>query len=68
MKLAFCYICLINLIISYPAYAYIDPGVGSMFVQAIIAALLVIPFYFKKIIAYIKHFFSKNKKKDTIDD
>ncbi len=55
-----------------PAYAYIDPSIGAMFIQGLIAALLLIPFYAKRIIGYIKKIFYKNdsfdKKKDTIDD
>lgn len=28
-------------------FAYIDPGAGSMLIQAILAALLAIPFFFR---------------------
>jgi hypothetical protein len=37
---------------------YIDPGSGSFLVQAIIAGALGIAFFFKNIVAYIRHFFS----------
>ncbi|MDQ3682848.1 MAG: hypothetical protein M3352_07230 [Bacteroidota bacterium] len=37
---------------------YIDPGSGSFLVQAVIAAALGIAFFFKNIVAYIRHFFS----------
>ncbi|MBR1841288.1 MAG: hypothetical protein IJ778_04080 [Alphaproteobacteria bacterium] len=40
-----------------PAYAYIDPSIGAMFIQGLIAALLLIPFYAKRIIGYIKKIF-----------
>jgi len=36
---------------------YIDPGSGSYLIQAIIAAALGIAFFFKNIVAYIKHLF-----------
>lgn len=62
------------ILISTPAYAYIDPGIGAMFIQGLIAVLMLIPFYFRKIISYIKGWFSKKesqidtKDKDSIDD
>jgi len=36
---------------------YIDPGSGSYFIQAIIAAILGVAFFFKNIVFAIKHFF-----------
>lgn len=62
------------ILISTPAYAYIDPSIGAMFIQGLIAVLMLIPFYFRKIISYIKGWFSKKesqidtKDKDSIDD
>ena len=63
------------ILISTPAYAYIDPGIGAMFIQGLIAVLMLIPFYFRKIITYIKVLFHKkeekpesNKTEDSIDD
>lgn len=41
---------------------YIDPGSGSYLVQAIIAAVLGITFYFKTIWLRIKMFFGGSKK------
>lgn len=58
----FCLLCLL----SKDAFAYIDPGIGSMFVQGLIATVLIVPFYYKKIITFIKGVFGK--KKETIDD
>ena len=53
-------ICIFNT----SAYAYIDPGVGSIILQAIIGAIaamsLTIKIYWQK----IKSFFKKNKNKD----
>lgn len=51
-----------------PAFAYIDPGTGSMFVQALIAVLLLVPFYFYKVINFIKKKIFKSKDKENIDD
>jgi hypothetical protein len=38
-------------------FMYIDPGSGSYLIQAIIAAVLGIVFFFKNIVIAIKHFF-----------
>ncbi len=51
--------------------AYIDPGTGSLIIQAIIAAVLgglfFIKIFFKKIVSFFQKFFSllgkKNEKK-----
>ena len=51
-----------------PANAYIDPGIGSMFVQGLIAAIMLIPFYGSKIIQKIKELFKKDINKDNNDD
>lgn len=40
-------------------FLYLDPGSGSYLVQALIAALLGIGFFFRNVIAYIKDFFSR---------
>jgi hypothetical protein len=36
---------------------YIDPGSGSYLIQAIVAAVLGIAFFFKNIAVTVKHFF-----------
>jgi hypothetical protein len=38
---------------------YIDPGSGSYLIQAIIAGVLGIAFFFKNILFAIKHFFQR---------
>jgi len=38
---------------------YIDPGSGSYLVQAIVAAILGVAFFFKNIVFAIKHFFHR---------
>jgi hypothetical protein len=48
--------------------AYIDPGSGSYLIQAIVAGILGVAFFFKNIVAYIRHFFYrifKNKSKQN---
>ena len=62
----FVFLIIFNLLLSTKVYAYIDPGSGSIILQAIIAALAgagtAISIYWKK----VKLFFSKIfKKKDN---
>lgn len=33
-----------------PIFAYIDPGSGSLLLQAILAAMLAVPFFFRRTI------------------
>ncbi len=46
---------------------YIDPGSGSLLFQALLSGLLTVVVFFKRIVAFIKFKFSKNKKEDTVD-
>ena len=47
---------------------YIDPGSGSYLVQAIVAAVLGVAFFFKNIMLYLRHFFGRLfRKKPKID-
>jgi hypothetical protein len=34
-------------------FAYIDPGAGSMLVQAVIAAIVSVPFFFRRSLASV---------------
>ena len=49
------------------AYAYLDPGTGSIILQALIAffagAAAFVSLYWRKVKNYISNLFSKNKKK-----
>lgn len=38
---------------------YIDPGSGSYLIQAIVAGVLGVVFFFKNISLYVRHFFSR---------
>ena len=38
---------------------YIDPGSGSYLIQAIVAGVLGIVFFFKNIALYVRHFFER---------
>ena len=64
MNLKFLFILLFFCTLNTKAYAYIDPGLGSIILQGIIAAIaatsLTIKIYWQK----IKNFFKKKKTKD----
>ncbi len=59
-----CYLLIISFFISENAYAYLDPGSGSIILSAIIAALATIKYYW----LMIKNFFKKKiyKKKNKL--
>lgn len=64
MKKLFLLVLFVFLCVS-PAYAYLDLGNGSSFVQYIIAGLGMIPMFFKKMFGKIKGLFSSKKEKDN---
>ena len=67
MKLVI-YVILINIVYSNIAYAYLDPGTGSMILQVIVGGIAAffasVLFYFRKFKFFFKNFFNKEKKKD----
>ncbi len=58
-----CYLLIISFFISENAYAYLDPGSGSIILSAIIAALATIKHYW----LMIKNFFKKKIFKKKIN-
>jgi len=44
---------------------YIDPGSGSYLIQAIIAGILGIAFFFKNIVLFVKDFFYRIFKNNS---
>lgn len=44
---------------------YIDPGSGSYLIQALIAAVLGVAFFFKNIATVVKHFFYRLFRKKS---
>jgi hypothetical protein len=44
--------------------AYIDPGSGSLIIQALIAGIVAIPFFFRQQIARVVHAVRGNKRTD----
>ncbi len=67
------YILLVIMIITArPAYAYIDPGTGSLIIQSILAAIagsiIAVKFYWYKIVAFLKSKRSDTKDQDNDPD
>ena len=50
---------------SAPAHAYLDPGVGSVVLQALAAAAIGVSIFWRGIIHKIKSFFRKNGEPDA---
>jgi hypothetical protein len=48
--------------------AYIDPGSGSLLLQALLAGLLSIPFFFRRTIGDVWHRLRRVKSDDTDTD
>jgi hypothetical protein len=45
-------------------FLYIDPGSGSLLFQALLSGLVTVLVFFKRIVAYFKNKFGKNKVED----
>ncbi|NDV26326.1 hypothetical protein [Desulfovibrio sp. JC010] len=48
------------------AYAYLDPGTGSMIFQVLAAGLVSVLAFYSKIKTGLKNFFTKNKDEEDI--
>ena len=57
---------LLILIFLFPntSYAYLDPGSGSLILQALLAALAAVIAFFKKIKNYVRNLFTKKNAKE----
>ena len=57
-------------LISYasPAYAYLDPGTGSMLVQGLIGGIAVVMSFFSIYWQKVKTFFSKEKEEEEEEE
>ena len=64
------FLCLIVGLISYtsPAFAYLDPGTGSITLQAILgfiaASIAALTFYWNKVKLFLIKLFKKDKKSE----
>ena len=55
-------ISIFTLLFANPAYAYLDPGTGSMLLQILAAGALAVGVGWRRIVKIIKGKFSKNKE------
>jgi hypothetical protein len=55
-------------LLASPAYAYLDPGTGSMLVQSLLAAFAVVSAGVVAFWSRIRQFFSTRKRPHTPDD
>ena len=64
------FLCLVVSLISYtsPAYAYLDPGTGSMLLQGLIAGLAVIMSFLSIYWQKVKSFFIKKEPGTDIEN
>ena len=64
------FLFLIFSLIAYtsPAYAYLDPGTGSMLVQGLIGGLAVVMSFLSLYWQKVKEFFSKKEADTDISD
>jgi len=50
--------------LSSPAFAYLDPGTGSMILQAVIAGLVTLGIFWRRLTAFLKRILSFKKEED----
>ena len=55
-------------VLSEPAYAYLDPGTGSMVVQILVACFATVVIFFKSIWQGIMQFLGKTPKANDTED
>lgn len=55
---------------SFPAYAYVDPGSGTLLIQMLIAGAVGVTFYFRKALLKVTSLFThrNEQKPDAADD
>ena len=56
------------ILLPQPAYAYLDPGTGSMVVQILVACFATVAIFFKSIWATIKGLFVKKTNTESEDE
>lgn len=57
-------IVLLSLICAENAHAYLDPGTGSILLQALLAGMLAVGAFWRNLKGYIKGFFTRNSQDD----
>ena len=58
----------LNILLILPVYGYVDPGSGSMLLQAILAGIVGIAVYFKNLRLWFTQIFSKKDKENNSNE
>lgn len=67
-NLFLCTFLAMSVLLLQPAYAYLDPGTGSMLLQILAASALFIGVAWRQILNLFKKLFGKAKNAETISD
>ena len=51
-----------------PAFAYFDPGTGSLLIQALVGSIAFMAMFWRQIKAYISRIFSRNTHNPSSDE
>ncbi len=57
----------ITIACTQPAYAYLDPGTGSILLQSIIGGIAAMMMFGRGVLANVKEYFSKGNDPDVED-
>jgi len=68
MTKIFLFAVLVPLVVATPAYAYLDPGTGSMIIQALAAGAVGAAIFWRNIVNKAKQVFSRRGSSANISD
>jgi hypothetical protein len=70
MKKFICFTSMTSIILVTPAYAYLDPGTGSILLQGLAACLVGVAVFWRTLLTKIKELFGKktSEKASEADD
>jgi hypothetical protein len=63
----FALLCIVNALLATPAYAYIDPGTGTMVLQMMAAAVAAGLFYLRNIRVWVMRHLKLGKRPERAD-
>jgi len=52
----------LNLLLTNSSHAYLDPGTGSMLLQAVVAVFIGLSIFWRRVLNAVRSFFGKNDK------
>ena len=68
MKIGVKFFLLVTLLAARPAFAYIDPGTGSMLIQMLVVAIAAMAAFFRPIWRGVTSFFHRKKEETEEQD